>query len=380
MSRYFVTCARGLEAVTAAEILSFGATRAEPVPGGVAVEGSQEVMYRTNLWSRTSNRVLQVLRAFPARTPDDLYRGFYSFKWETFFRTANTFSVECTIGGRPNPQLNHSHYAKLRIKDAIVDRMREKSGGARPDVDVEDPDLPVVAYVRDGECTINLDTSGGSLHERGYRLDGAFAPLKETLAAGLIELSGWNGREPFFDPMCGSGTLPIEAGLKAGNVAPGLLRRRYPFQRWPDFHKELWDKLWSEAKAARNPVSEGLLFGADRGGRALLAAQENARYAGFSPREILFMKQEFSAIQKPTSEPGVIIVNPPYGERLGEVEDLAPLYKEMGDLFKQRFQGWRAYVFTGNLELAKHVGLKATRRIPLFNGALECRLLEYKLY
>ncbi len=380
MSKYFVTAARGLEAVTASELNDLGATKTEVVHGGVYFEGTQETLYRAHLFLRTGNRIFLPLRKFTVKTPDDVYNAFHSFKWETFFRTCRTFSVECTISGRKIMGLDHSHYVKLRVKDAIVDRMREKTG-ERPDVDIEDPDLSVLAYIRDGECQLSLDATGTGLHERGYRSDGGGAPLKETLAAGLISLTDWSGTEPFLDPMCGSGTLPIEAALYAARVAPATFRRkRFLFRNWPDFYEPLWERLLKEAEERRQQLPVGLIFGADRNEKILKTAMINARRTGFPKEEIVFFSKRFEEIAPPTERGGVLLMNPPYGERLGEEEELKPLYKAMGDVFKQRFKGWRCYVFTGSKELSKCIGLKPSRRIPLFNGPIECRLLEFKVY
>ncbi len=380
MSRYFVTVARGLENIAAGELSAIGSTQTQCVPGGVYFEGDQSTLYKAHLWMRTGNRIFLPLRDFPARNPDELYEGIIKFRWETFLTGKKTFAIDCTISGQHNPDLNHSQYAKLRVKDAIVDRLREKTGG-RPDVDVENPDISISVYIRDGHCTLNMDATGGSLHERGYRSPDAAAPLKETLAAGLIALTEWDGKTPFIDPMCGSGTLPIEATLKAANLAPGLLRDSFSFMNWPDYFEPRWKELKEEALSKVISVSPGQIFGFDQNASALSAAKESMKLARISEGKIEFARRRFEEFVLPEGlQPGVLIVNPPYGERLGDVEELKVLYKLMGDTFKQKLKGWRAYIFTGNLELAKHVGLKASRRFELYNGAIDCRLLKYELY
>lgn len=379
MSRYFVTCARGVEEITERELLEIGATKTEKVPGGLYFEGEQEVLYNAHLWLRTGNRILLPLRSFPCRSPDDLYENLFKFKWETFFKGDLTFSVDCTISGRNSPALNHSQYAKLKVKDAIVDRLREKTGD-RPNVNVEDPDLRVVLYIRDGVATLNMDATGFSLHERGYRSRDAAAPLKETLAASILILSGWDKKSPLVDPMCGSGTLLAEAGLLATNTAPGLLRERFLFMNWPDFYAPRWEKCVQEAEAARTELKPGILFGSDENGDALKQTRHALKTLGFLEAAVL-SRMSFEDFTPPEGvEKGFLVMNPPYGDRLGEVDHLVPLYKLMGDTFKQKLKGWHAAIFTGSSVLAKSVGLRASRKIPLWNGPIECRLMTYEMY
>jgi putative N6-adenine-specific DNA methylase len=378
VSKFFVTCARGVEELTERELNALDISHTERVPGGVFFEGDQDALYRAHLWLRTGNRILLILRSFPCRSPDDLYENLYKFKWETFLQKGLTFSVDCTISGRTSPQLNHSHYAKLKAKDAIVDRMRDRSG-QRPDVDVENPDLSIVLYIRDGVCTLNMDATGASLHERGYRSRDAEAPLKETLAAAILQLADWDPATPLVDPMCGSGTLLAEAALIATDTAPGLLRARFLFMNWPDFHEPRWEKWVAEAEGRRRDLPAGLLFGSDQNDEAVRQGRQAFRSLGLADA-VKLEKKRFSDFSPPTTNPGLIVMNPPYGDRLGEVEKLKPLYKAMGDTFKQRCQGWRAAVFTGSAELAKEIGLRTSRRFPLWNGPIECRLLTFEMY
>lgn len=381
MSRYFVTAARGVEPLTAKELTALGATKTELVPGGVYFEGPQEVLYQAHLWLRTGNRIMLPLRQFPVRDPDMLYEGISKFKWETFIRDGKTFAVDCTISGRNSINLNHSHYAKLKVKDAIVDRIRAKTG-ERPNVDIADADIRVVIYIRDGVATLNMDATGFSLHERGYRERGVQAPLKETLAAALVQLTEWDCTVPFLDPMCGSGTLCIEAAMMAANIAPGLNHRHFSFMNWPDFHKELWLRLVNEAQEKEKPLPADLVYGFERSGTNIRTSKRNADAAGFDPDTggIHFERKDFFDMDFSSMKPGILLVNPPYGERLGQNEDLPAMYKAMGDTFKQKMKGWKAFVLTGNAELAKKVGLKTSRRIEIWNGPIECRLLKYDLY
>lgn len=401
MPKYFATSAKGIESVTAEELKKLGGENVEVGYGGVYFEGDREVLYRANLWTRTASRILMPLRDFSARTPEMLYDQVRRVHWEEYLNPDVTFAIDSTIAGmksvdkakreardarNPNPPdrsrdrqgLTHSHYAGLKIKDAIVDRLRTKFG-SRPNVDTVNPDVRINAYFSGGKCTLSLDASGSSLHERGYRVEGAKAPLKENLAAAIIELSGWDPATPFIDPMCGSGTLPLEAALKALDVAPGLFRPDYAFFRWPDFDKALWQKELDQAQARVRKRTEAPILGFDRDRMAVATALSNAKSAGLS-RAVHFERREVGELAPAGEKPGTVIVNPPYGERLGQVDELRGLYKLLGDLFKQRMKGWNGFIFTGNLELAKSVGLAASKRTVLYNGPIECRLLRYEIY
>ncbi|MGZ3734161.1 MAG: THUMP domain-containing class I SAM-dependent RNA methyltransferase [Bdellovibrionota bacterium] len=379
MSKYFVTCARGVEEITEGELRELGIKQTERVNGGVFFEGDQDALYRAHLWLRTGNRILLILRSFPVKTPDELYENIMKFKWETFLTEGLTFAVDCTISGRNTIQLNHSHFARLRAKDAIVDRMRDKTG-ARPDVNAEDPDISVVRYIRDGVCTLNMDATGAPLHERGYRARNAAAPLKETLAAAILKLAGWRPDQPLVDPMCGSGTLVAEGALIAANVAPGALRAKYLFMNWPDFHEPRWKALVAEAEEKRRELAPGQFFAFDHDPEAVRQTKQAFKILGLSAA-LHCEQRRFGDFQLPeVTTPGWIVMNPPYGDRLGEEEKLRPLYKAIGDTFKQKCQGWNGAVFTGSAELMKEIGLKTKRKIPLWNGPIECRLLTYEMY
>jgi putative N6-adenine-specific DNA methylase len=369
-----------VEEITEGELRDLGITLTEKVPGGVFFEGDQDALYRAHLWLRTGNRILLILRSFPVKTPDELYENVKKFKWETFLTDGLTFAVDCTISGRNSIQLNHSHYARLKAKDAIADRMREKTG-ARPDVNTEDPDISVVLYIRDGVCTLNMDATGPApLHERGYRARNALAPLKETLAAGILKLSGWQPGQPLVDPMCGSGTFVAEAVLMETNTAPGALRARFAFMNWPDFHEPRWEKWLKDAEEKRIALSPGKFFASDHDPEAVRQTKQAMKILGVG-EAVQVEQRRFGEFQLPKTEnPGWIVMNPPYGDRIGEVEKLKPLYKAMGDIFKQRCAGWNAAVFTGSAELMKEIGLKTKRKIPLWNGPIECRLLTYEMY
>lgn len=370
---YFATTAKGLEEVLAAELRNLGVAEVRPVAGGVHFRGSRADGYRACLWLRTANRVLQPIATFACHSADELYQGVGACPWEEFLAPGMTLALDASVR---DSALTHSRFAALKGKDAIVDRLRARCG-QRPNIDTAQPDLPVNLHIHKNLCTVSLDLAGEGLHRRGYRLERTVAPLRETLAAGLLLLSGWDGETPFVDPMCGSGTLPIEAALLATRTAPGL-GRSFAFQAWPGFDASSWQALRDEAHQLRRPAPAPIL-GADRDPRALKIARENAARLPGATGGILWDRAEFSRLVPPAG-PGTLLCNPPYGERLRDDAALEMLYRNLGDTLKQRWTGWTAWVLTGNLAAAKHVGLKATRRIPLWNGPLECRLLKYELY
>jgi putative N6-adenine-specific DNA methylase len=373
MTVFFATAAKGLEDVLAGELRAMGASEVQPGTGGVHFSGSRTDGYRACLWLRTANRVLQPIVSFPCHTADQLYEGVRNCPWEDFLTPDMTLALDASVR---DSALTHSRYVALKGKDAIVDRLRDHYG-RRPDVDPAAPDLPVNLHLAGNRCTVSLDLAGEGLHRRGYRLERTTAPLRETLAAGLLLLSGWDGTTAFVDPMCGSGTLPIEAALLATRTAPGLARS-FAFQKWPGFDARSWQALRDEAHQLRRPAVAPIL-GADRDPRALRAAFDNAgRLTNVAA--ITWTRADFTTLAPPSGA-GTLVFNPPYGERLKDNgAELEILYQAIGDTLKQRWRGWTAWILTGNLAAAKCIGLKATRRIPLWNGPLECRLLKYDLY
>ena len=371
---YFATVARGLEEIAAKELASLGAKDIRTDFTGVHFSGDKSLLYRINLWSRIVFRVLMPIDNVKSYKAEQLYKNVYNLNWEQYLQPHNTFAVNCTGS---NKNLNHSHFSALQIKNAIVDRQRQKNG-QRSNIDVENPDLLINAHIEGDRCILSLDSSGASLHRRGYHPAMGVAPLKETLAAALLEITEWNINIPFLDPLCGSGTLPIEAALKSLNIAPGLYRKRFGFQTWKDFDRTLWEQLISEAKTSQLSQLPAPIFGSDRDSDILQQARLNAQSCGVD-RYLQLLQKDLSEIAAPTDS-GMIICNPPYGKRLGDTEELGDFYKLLGDVFKQRFKGWTAYVLTGSKELAKRIGLKASRRIPVYNGSLPCTLLKYELY
>lgn len=386
----FATTAKGLEEVLAGEIRRLGLRVDSVHPGGVAFGGDREACYRANLWLRTANRVLVPMARFRASTAEELYRGVRELSWERWIPPDRTFAV--VANARATPGLAHSGFVALKAKDAIADAVRAASGGRRPSVAAKDPDVRVDVHLSRGECVVSLDSTGSAgLHQRRYRLEGGCAPLRETLAAGLVELTGWDAsgrRGPLFDPMCGSGTIAIEAALKSAGRAPGRLRGGpggpgFGFQRWPEYDARLWDRLLREADAMAvgGAGSRMCVRGSDSSAEAVRAARENAERAGVWGSGVLeFEQADLFETEPAAGPPGVLVFNPPYGERLGEGERLRDLYRRIGDRLKRRWRGWTAWMLVGNRELIKSVGLRPSRRIVLFNGPIECRLLRFDLY
>jgi putative N6-adenine-specific DNA methylase len=340
----------------------------------VKFTGDRPLLYQVNLWARIPFRILLTLHTCPCRTAKHLYQGIQEVDWSAYLAPSQTFAVRAT--GK-NPQLNHSHFTALQVKNAIVDQQRQQFN-ERSSIDTDNPDVMVTVHIQGNHCVISLDSSGGSLHRRGYRPAVGSAPLKETLAAALIAMTNWTPDLPFYDPLCGSGTLPIEASLKGLNIAPGIFRERFAFEHWKDFDADRWNTMLSEAETAQKPELDAPILGSDRHPDMLEQARFNAFQCGVSDH-IQFFQREFADIDAPADH-GIILCNPPYGERIGNAQELSEFYKLMGDVFKQRFKGWIAYVLCGNLELAKRIGLKPARRFVVYNGAIECRLLKFELY
>ncbi len=375
MKQYFATVARGLEAVAAQELEKLGAQDVQPEFAGVSFKGDQALLYRTNLWARTIFRVLVPIRTFPCRSAKQLYKEIQNVNWEEYLDPNDTLAVDCTGG---NENLNHSHYTALQVKNAIVDQQRYDSG-ERSSVDVENPDLRLNLHIREDKGILSLDSSGDSLHRRGYRPAMGLAPLKETLAAAILQMTEWTPQMPFIDPLCGSGTLPIEAGLQALNIAPGLFRGEFGFERWRDFDEDLWEGLLAEAETSQLSSLPAPIHGRDRADEIITQALVNAEKSGLEGH-LTLMRSELADLEPPTTEPGILICNPPYGIRVGEEEELRELYQLLGDIFKQRFSGWTAYILTGSKKLSKCVGLRASKRIQVYNGSIPCTLLRYDLY
>ena len=378
---FFATCPKGVGDLLADELISFDARRVKESAAGVSFHGTLETAYRACLWSRVASRVLLPLAEFAVENEKDLYDGTRQVPWEEHLTTGSTFAVNAS--GRAGT-VEHTHFASLKVKDAVADRFRDNTG-MRPSVNTRDPDVRLNLHLAKDRATISLDLSGDALHQRGYRHEKGRAPLKENLAAAILMRAGWqqmclDGR-PFIDPMCGSGTLPIEAALMAGDVAPGVFRGAFGFMGWMGHESGIWTRLQVEA---RYRMKEGferlpLILGYDSDRASVRTALGNLQRAGLDKR-VHVEKRSLQSLESPSAargDTGLLVINPPYGERLGEVEELRRLYSFMGERLRGEFAGWRAAVFTGNPELGKEMGLRAVKTNNLYNGNIRCRLLHF---
>lgn len=382
-SSWFVSCAKGLEGLIVKELAVLGITNTHETVAGVAFQDNIEAAYRVCLWSRLANRVLLPLHTYQAESSSELYEGAYKIDWPNHFDVTSTIAVDFNGTG---PGINHTRFGAQRIKDAIVDHFRDHAG-QRPDVDIRQPDIRINARLNRGNMTLSLDFSGESLHRRGYRKLGAKAPLKETLAAAILTRAGWPNKEysALLDPMCGSGTLLIEAALMYYDIAPGLARSHHGFLHWSGHHPDLWLSLCDEAVKRRvRGLSQAplLIQGYDKDSGALKAAEINIEAAGLSDL-IGLAKSPVNELCNPMPEPGLkglIITNPPYGERLGRHDELSELYADLGRVLKQQFIGWRAAVFSANEQYCSGLGMRSHRQYKLFNGKLPTMLLLYDIF
>jgi putative N6-adenine-specific DNA methylase len=371
--RYFAPCPRGLESMLSDELARLGATEVAATDGGVAFCGELALAYRTNLESRLASRVLWRVGSGEYSDDRDLYALVHAIDWHRLFLPSRTLRVDVTATRSP---LTSLEFATLRIKDAVCDRMRAERG-TRPSIDKRAPDVRVYVYLTERESIVYLDTSGEPLFKRGYRRDTDEAPLRENLAAGLIALSGWSPDSPLLDPMCGSGTIVTEAAMIAAERAPGLART-FGFQKLAWYDGPAWQRIKQTARGRVRPApSAPAIFGSDIAASALAMAKSNLAAAQVAD----FVRLELAdALERSAPAPsGVLVANPPYGVRLADQEKLAAFYPRLGDALKQRFAGWTAYLFSGDMRLPKLIGLKAAKRTPLFNGALDCRLFAFPL-
>lgn len=374
LSRILITCAKGVAPFLEEEIEELGFPVLAASVAGVTTEGTFDDTLRLNLSLRTGHRVLFLIKEFVAEDTDALYRAVSDVAWEDFIAEDGYVSVSSSVD---TPSIRDTRFANVRCKDAIVDRIRQRRG-QRPDSGPAQDRAVVNLYWKDDRCALYFDTSGEPLSRRGYRKIPLNAPLQETLAAAIIRATGWRGGGPFVNPMCGSGTLAIEAALIGINRAPGLLRTNFGFMHLKGFNRPLWEELVAEAKD-REKKEPGLrIIATDIRKEAVEAARKNAAAAGVE-RLIEFSVCDYAATPVPHGH-CVVVLNPEYGERMGKLRELEAVYKGIGDFFKQRCGGSTGYLFTGNPDLAKKVGLRAKRRIQLYNGGIECRLLAYELY
>jgi putative N6-adenine-specific DNA methylase len=369
---FFATCPRGLEASLAQELSDCGAAEVQQVSGGVAFSGDMSACYRANLESRLATRVLMRVAHAAYRNEQDVYEQASAVPWTDWFSERESIRVDINASRCPLKSLD---FVTLRIKDAVCDRFRSERG-QRPDVDTRSPDVRIHAYLDAHFLTLYIDTSGEPLYKRGYRREASEAPLKENLAAGIIALTGWDRSEPLVDPMCGSGTLLIEAALMALRIPPGHARG-FGFERLASFDEKAWRTVREAALARSEPPRPLPIFGRDRYGDELKRAEQNLEAAGLAG--CVELKQADVLETRPPAPAGVMVTNPPYGVRLGEDAELAEFYPKLGDALKRNYPGWRCYLFSGDTRLAKLIRLTPSRKTPLYNGAIECRLYEYRM-
>jgi len=370
--QFFATCPRGLEALLVDELTALGAKSLAPTDGGVGFAGDLPLCYRTNLESRIATRIMWQVGQGRYSGEEDVYKAAYALPWPEWFAINRTFMVKVTAVKCP---LKSLEFVTLRIKDAVCDKFRLK-GGNRPYIDTKQPDVRIHAYLTADEYRLYLDTSGNALFQRGQRRASVEAPLRENLAAGIIKLSGWQPGTPLFDPMCGSGTFLLEAVMIALDIAPGS-QRSFGFEKLLNFDATAWQKMKQEAQSRAKPVTFQQIYGSDLDMKSVRAAKQNLDQAGLL-EAVKLDRADIVDVEAPADH-GVLIANPPYGVRIGEDEELAALYPKMGETLKRHFAGWNAYFLTSDLRLPKLMRLSPSKRTPLFNGPLECRLFEIKM-
>ncbi|MBT6392161.1 class I SAM-dependent RNA methyltransferase [Methylophilaceae bacterium] len=367
---YFASCPRGLEEVLQQELTDIHASDIKKVDGGMLFSGDNEVLYRANISSRIATRILCLVKQGTYENEDDIFNAALAVEWTSWFGLEKTIKVSTTAIQCP---LKSIDFMTLRIKDAVCDIFREKMG-KRPDVAVRDPDIKIHLFLEKNNFSLYIDASGAPLYQRGFRTASVEAPIKENLAAGIIKLSGWTPGEPFLDPMCGSGTFLIEAALIASNQAPGL-NRDFGFMAWKNFDKTLFTTIKTSYLDKVTKKDFLKIYGSDKDLRAIRVSKKNLTLAGFENSVQLVCKQ-FSEITPPYNE-GVLVTNPPYGERIGEELDSA--YPEWASSLKKSFAGWRTYFLTNDFRMPKLMRLSPSKKTPLYNGALDCRLFEIKM-
>jgi len=361
----------GLEQVLAQELTQLGANNITIGRRMVAFTGDKELMYRANFQLHTAIRILKPIKHFKANSADDVYEEIKKIDWSQYIEKGKTFSVDSVVYSE---EFRNSRFVTYKVKDAIVDQFRENTG-TRPNISISNPDIRLNIHIADDKATLSLDSSGESLHRRGYRQETTEAPLNEVLAAGMILMSGWKGETDFIDPMCGSGTLLIEAALIARNINPGVFRKEFAFERWNDFDKELFDNIYNDDSQERD--FEHHIYGYDIDIKAVNTARLNARAAGLT-KDITIEEADFKNFKQPEN-PAILITNPPYGERIS-TPNLLGTYKMIGERLKHQFVGNDAWILSYREECFEQIGLKPSIKIPVFNGSLECEFRKYALF
>ena len=370
---YFAQIADGLESTGAEELAELGAISTRPARRGIYFQADRAALYRINYCGRLITRVLAPVKTFACPDAGAIYRAARSIDWTHFFNLDQTFAVFASTAGSSVP---HSQFAGLKLKDAVVDQFRD-AFGRRPNVDPRTPDLWINLHVHKDRGTISIDTSGGSLHRRGYRTRSGDAPIQETVAAAMVRFSEWDGRVPLTDPMCGSGTLIIEAVMTYCRIPAGLLRNSFGFQRLPDYDPQLWQTVKDAADRQIRKLPDRLIYASDIDAQAVSATRANCKLIP-NARKISTLRMDFSQIEQLENQ--VIVCNPPYGIRMKGQGNLDDFYRRLGDFLKQRCSGSQAYIYFGNREMIKRIGLKPSWKKPLRNGGLDGRLVKYEMY
>lgn len=367
------TCMQNLENELARELEDLGANKISIQKRAVRFEADLNLLYKANIWLRTALKVLKPLFHFNAKSEDQLYAQAKKIKWEEVFTEDKTFSIDFAVH---SAHFSHSQFAALRLKDGIVDYFRE-IGRDRPSVERDQPDIRIHLHINDNKVTISLDSSGEPLFKRGYRRERMAAPINECLAAGLILKTGWKGEEDFLDPMCGSGTLAIEAALIASNIPPNLNRTHFAFESWTNYDQALLSQVLGEASNHFKPL-KCKIYARDANSQAIRSTRVNINAANMR-KSIILEKEDFFKAPAPSAE-GIIVMNPPYGERLNVSGNLVSFYEKIGSTLKHEYSGWSAWVITSEIESFKNIGLKASKKIPMMNGKLECQFRSYELF
>lgn len=362
----------GFEDILATELKNLGAINVETGVRSVSFEGDKGFMYKANLSLRTAIKILKPIKSFRIKNEADLYDHIYKMDWDQYMTYNNTFAIDATVN---SDQYNHSLFMALKTKDAIADKFRNTEG-KRPDVDLKHPDLRINLHIQRDECTVSLDSSGQSLHHRGYRTATNIAPINEVLAAGMLLLSGWDGQCDFLDPMCGSGTIPVEAAMIACNIPASINRKEFSFEKWNDFDEDLFEKI-IESCLSKTREFHYKIYGYDKAPSAVWKAKENVKNASLSDY-ITIEDKDFFKTEKFTEGKLHMVFNPPYGERLNI--EMESFYKQIGDTLKQSYPGTDAWFITANMDALKHVGLRPSRKIKIYNGKLEAKLVKYVMY
>jgi len=362
---------KGLENVLVTELTNLGAIDVKVLNRAVSFRGDKAFMYKANLCLRTALKILKPIHSFKTRNEIELYKGIAQIDWNEYLNVDDTLSIDTMVS---SPFFNNSQFVALKAKDAIVDQFRNMFG-KRPSIDTTQPTILLNIHLTNDECLVSIDSSGESLHKRGYRINSTLAPLNEVLAAGMILLSGWNGNSNFIDPMCGSGTLPIEAALIAYNIPPGIFRKEFGFEKWKDFDPDIFEAVYNDDSGSRDFQHE--IMGSDISAGVIRIASENAKNA-FLANKINFQVKPFESLIPPAAG-GVIMINPPYGERIKKT-NIEVFYQSIGNQMKRNCAGFDVWILSGNKEAMDYIGLHPSKKVTLFNGAIECKFQKFTIY